>query len=515
MELVDDKSKLRCFTIPLVFNIYQSSEELIEKALKAGADPNQRDPFGRTPFHHAINCAQIEADASFEVERLMIKYQGDVNIRDAQHRSVLHYSFLKIENTKSRNCQNIPVMDIYTEKFDPLETISSLCTAISDCDVNIQDNELRTPLHYAAICGAVVSSKYLIKKGAKLEVQDIDHNTPLALAFLYRSQDMAILLLEAGANIKIAVNMRQSDSGKPGSQSEHKLESHSLFKVGIQNGWQGILYLLIDYGYSLLLGVQDAISEKAFNLARTLLYKNPKSELLLQTNEQKQTIMHIFALNAHEAEQNIVEKIMEDLLSRGLTLTAADKDGRTPLHYAFMTNFVYFINKALELQAASASQMLNQRDEHGASPVLYGAKNKMSEDFLTKLMEKYDVDVTVQDNEGTNLLFHCVAHHYQRTVRRLIIQGVDVNARDAVGRNPIYWALTNFRSIKSATELANQDALDNMRSDYEIITMLFGKNCDCNCSNEENESALHVFVKKCAEIHARANDDAVVLNLCA
>lgn len=40
MELVDDTSKIRCFTIPLIYNIYQNSEEMIELSLKAGADPN-------------------------------------------------------------------------------------------------------------------------------------------------------------------------------------------------------------------------------------------------------------------------------------------------------------------------------------------------------------------------------------------------------------------------------------------------------------------------------------------
>eukprot|EP00825_Cyclidium_porcatum_P048191 TRINITY_DN8005_c0_g1_i1.p1 TRINITY_DN8005_c0_g1~~TRINITY_DN8005_c0_g1_i1.p1 ORF type:complete len:505 (-),score=81.05 TRINITY_DN8005_c0_g1_i1:99-1613(-) len=475
----------------------QNSEEMIELSLKAGADPNQFDPFRRTPFHHAINCAQIKADASFEIERLMIKYQGNVNIRDDQNRSVLHYAFLKISDTKSRNCQNIQVMDIYNKKFDPLETISSLCTAVSNCDVNIQDQELRTPLHYAAICGAVVSSKYLIKKGAKLEIEDYNGNTALALAFLYKSSDMALLLMDAKSNINIVVH-ENIDSAMRAKGL--KGSTYSLFKIGIKNGWQGILYMLIDLKYSLLLGVQDAISERAFNLARTLLYKYPNSEALLQTNNHKQTIMHIFAQYGQFAEQKIAEKIMNDLLSRGLTLTAIDAEGKTPLHYAFINKFNFFISRALELLKDNANKLLNQKDENLSSPVLYAIDSQMTEEYIAKLFEKYVIDINVKNKQGCNMLFYCIQNKYYNLAKNLILQGIYVNSKNQVGISCIYLALQNFRSIVNVADVNIEAKVDDLRSDYELITQLFTKNCDCNSQNENLQSIIHIYVSKCNEL---------------
>lgn len=62
---------------------------------------------------------------------------------------------------------------------------------------------------------------------------------------------------------------------------------------------------------------------------------------------------------------------MNDLLSRGLTLTAIDAEGKTPLHYAFINKFNFFISRALELLKDNANKLLNQKDENLSSPVLY------------------------------------------------------------------------------------------------------------------------------------------------
>jgi len=34
-----------------------------------------------------------------------------------------------------------------------------------------------------------------------------------------------------------------------------------MFKVAVHRGWQGIAYLLLQYGYDLMLAIQDAINE--------------------------------------------------------------------------------------------------------------------------------------------------------------------------------------------------------------------------------------------------------------
>lgn len=57
---------------------------------------------------------------------------------------------------------------------------------MENIDVNIRDEDLRTPLHYAGMMGSQMCVRYLYEKGkgTSLSLKDKDGNTPLALAFL-------------------------------------------------------------------------------------------------------------------------------------------------------------------------------------------------------------------------------------------------------------------------------------------------------------------------------------------
>ena len=68
----------------------------VEKLLELGSNPNLVDKDYRSPLHHAVNVANSNADASFELESLLLRYGADVNTIDKRHRTPLHYAFIKI-----------------------------------------------------------------------------------------------------------------------------------------------------------------------------------------------------------------------------------------------------------------------------------------------------------------------------------------------------------------------------------------------------------------------------------
>jgi len=137
--------------------------------LKAGADPNFRDNMQRTALHHAINVGSTSADASFEMEELLIKYGADINALDSRGRTPLHYAFVKIGSPFDYS------------HIDPVETVTSLCGQ-KGCNVTIADQWGSTPLHYAAQRGAHICALTLINNGAAIDAKDEDGNTPLAIA---------------------------------------------------------------------------------------------------------------------------------------------------------------------------------------------------------------------------------------------------------------------------------------------------------------------------------------------
>jgi len=100
-------------------------------------------------------------------------------------------------------------------KIDPIETVSSLC-GVKGIDLNVVDKHKRTPLHWAAkrginffltltnsyISGATICSLYMIERGAMLEAEDYNNNTPLGLAILSKHLDYAIMLMQKKASVK-------------------------------------------------------------------------------------------------------------------------------------------------------------------------------------------------------------------------------------------------------------------------------------------------------------------------
>jgi ankyrin repeat protein len=67
-------------------------------------------------------------------------------------------------------------------------------------DVNMADEQQRSPLHYAAAYDHAEVAQALLDAGAKLEAVDSKSNTPLHSAAGYGRGELVVLLLEKGAN---------------------------------------------------------------------------------------------------------------------------------------------------------------------------------------------------------------------------------------------------------------------------------------------------------------------------
>lgn len=73
--------------------------------------------------------------------------------------------------------------------------------ADKNCSVNILDRFKRSPLHYASLRGSVISGRYMIKYGAKVDEPDGFENTPLGLAFIAGHSNFATMLVDNKADV--------------------------------------------------------------------------------------------------------------------------------------------------------------------------------------------------------------------------------------------------------------------------------------------------------------------------
>ncbi|WP_174516142.1 ankyrin repeat domain-containing protein [Wolbachia endosymbiont of Cardiocondyla obscurior] len=67
-------------------------------------------------------------------------------------------------------------------------------------DVDARNRDKHTPLHYAAVHGYVEIAKYLIDNGAKVNAQDQDEHIPLYFAVTNDNKELAKLLIKHGAH---------------------------------------------------------------------------------------------------------------------------------------------------------------------------------------------------------------------------------------------------------------------------------------------------------------------------
>lgn len=92
-----------------------------------------------------------------------------------------------------------------TTTIDPIETVSSYCGMQSGTLIDEPDVYGRTPLHYAAQKGSMISSIYLINRKVDINAKDIDGNTPLGIALLAGHQSYTVILMQNECNVRDSV----------------------------------------------------------------------------------------------------------------------------------------------------------------------------------------------------------------------------------------------------------------------------------------------------------------------
>lgn len=498
-------------TSPLILAVEKKNISIVRKLLEAGADPNFQNIKKRTSLHIAFDVSEATANASFDMESLLLLYKADINALDCRNRSPLHYCFIKIG--KSQNM----------EQIDPIESVSSACS-LKGVNVNIQDTWKKTPLHYAAQRGALTSSMFLLSKDAELDLEDEHGNTALALSIREGHANYAVMLVQKGANVMKTVIVppkkppkvpapqiynnfslfgntfyNQNLATKPANLPEG---TYSMFKAAIIQGWQGLAYLLLFNGYPYMLAMQDAMTQKKFQLVKTLLAKVSDNSVLQQVNESKQNLFHTLAIYGSQAELDITKVICEQLIERKVSLHEVDVTGKNPLHYAARSDYFFFMQILLE---QGVRHDLYDRD--GFCPLAYAIAGGKIRNCLATLKMFYQFGASfkfVFDECQVSLtpLLHAIKEKAPADVIKYLLDcGCSLQETDSKGRNAFMYAITN-NDAELVRALITEGTLNLLQTDKAGRTALHYAVQPLPYGSYENIQILDLLLKQTSNPHS-------------
>ncbi|MFH1197137.1 MAG: ankyrin repeat domain-containing protein [bacterium] len=286
--------------------------------------------------------------------------------------------------------------------------------------INSEDENERTPLHWAARGVYYEIMRYLVAKGADVNARDNNNITALISVVSRNNLEAATLLLDNGAKIQEEDNLRKAPI---------------FYAIGSES--QKMMELLIKRG---------AYLEPVNNYKRTPLLMTCRETGALQ--------------------------IVKLLVESGANINAKDIFGDTPLTLTAWRGFEDIVNYLLDNNAEFTTEgnegikllsfavdkrlwkLYNQMIDKGGDaflkilyelPVLYLAASGGSIEIVNDLISR-KIPVNGIDEYGWTPLHYASYFGRAEVVKLLIAKGADVNPKTPLGESPLYLARSEIKT---------------------------------------------------------------------
>ncbi|KAG9283610.1 inversin isoform X1 [Astyanax mexicanus] len=348
---------------PLMYCVLADRLDCAETLLKAGASVNKADHSKRTALHLAAQKGNVR------FMKLLLSRHADWLLKDLEEMTPLHLA--------TRHSSSKP--------------LSLLLKHMAPGEVDTQDRNKQTALHWSAFYNHPEHVKLLIKHDSNIGIPDSEGKIPLHWAAHNKHPN-------ATHTVRCILEAAPTESLLNWQDYEGRTPLH----FAVADGNEAVVEVLTSY---------DGCNVTAYdNLFRTPL--------------------HWAALLGHA-------RIVHLLLERNKSgMIPSDSQGATPLHYGAQSNYADTV--AVFLKHPSVR---DEPDLEGRTAFMWAA-GKGSDDVIKTMLELkgHVLDINMADKYGGTALHAAALSGHVSTVRLLLEKGSMVDPLDVMKHTPLFRA---------------------------------------------------------------------------
>ncbi|MEH6910586.1 MAG: ankyrin repeat domain-containing protein [Oceanicoccus sp.] len=446
----------------LLYGAKHGKPELVVSSCNNGADPNVRNEVRQTALHLAVGNNQPQL-----VEKLL-KCGVPVTAVDEMGNSVLHYAV----------------------KYDVTDILESIAIV---SDIELRNEKSQTALMLAIVLGKQDMAVHLIEMGANINARDSSGRSMIELA---EQKDLGKVLQVMKKTGSVSV-LNSEEAGRKrrieAMQVQLQQATYSDWNLLMLASWMGdedvVKWLLVDAGKT-----ESLISALEISLERQ--HRDIASMLSVVVANRNVT--------GTVSEQLVKWSIEADDLDSFVLLSGVGEQFNldSQLWYA-----IHSVSLEISHYLVAKDIDVNYLADDGSS-FLHQAAGAGSVELVQKLLA-IGAQPDSGDLKGLSALRYAIEGGHTDIADMIIISGADVNTRDTKGHTPLLRAVVNNNFdltkllVEKGADLESRTTNGNTvliaaaeKSSPSIVEYLLRKNSEVEARNKHSYTALMAAVQR-------------------